>query len=136
MAEFVRKAKILLREFAVEFLNFVEERNVPLIVFSAGIGNIIEIILKKSLGHIPENLHIVANVMEFDQNNVLLIGDSLGDVDMDKGIGESLALKIGYLNRDFDVLLEKYLNAFDIVLIDCQSMEVPLDIFKLCQNKN
>ena len=51
------------------------------------------------------------------------------DVGMEK---EGCALKIGYLNWDFDRLYEKYLDSYDIVLLDCQSMEVPLEIFRFC----
>uniref|UniRef100_A0AC34QWE9 5'-nucleotidase n=1 Tax=Panagrolaimus sp. JU765 TaxID=591449 RepID=A0AC34QWE9_9BILA len=165
---FVAKAKILLRDAAVEFVRSVEAHNVPLILFSAGIGNIIEIILKRNLGHVPATLHLISNMMGFDENNVcasfseplihtfcknssvitgerpffhhvrnrsnvILLGDSLGDVAMDVGIeSEGTALKIGYLNFNFEQLMEKYLEVYDIVLVDNQSMEVPLEIFRFC----
>ncbi|KAE9553038.1 hypothetical protein FO519_003757 [Halicephalobus sp. NKZ332] len=166
--ELVAAARVYLRDAATEFVRSVEAHNVPLILFSAGIGNIIEIVLKRNLGHVPQTLHVISNTMHFNEgtvcvgfskpiihtfcknssvitgerpffhhirtrNNVLLIGDSLGDIHMDVGIeNEGVALKIGFLNFDFDRLMDKYLDVYDIVLVDYQSMEVPLEIFRFC----
>uniref|UniRef100_A0A7E4UMG3 5'-nucleotidase n=1 Tax=Panagrellus redivivus TaxID=6233 RepID=A0A7E4UMG3_PANRE len=166
--EFVSRARLYLRDAAVEFIRSVEAHNVPLVLFSAGIGNIIEIILKKALGHVPHTLHVISNLMEFDDNNVcvnfteplihtfcknssvitgerpffhhvrnrtnvILLGDSLGDINMDVGIeNEGTSLKIGFLNFDFDNLLPRYTEVYDIVIIDSQTMELPLEIFRFC----
>lgn len=65
---FVANARIYLRDAAVEFIRSVEAHNVPLVLFSAGIGNIIEIILKRNLGHVPQTLHLISNCMNFDEN--------------------------------------------------------------------
>lgn len=165
--EFVLDAPLYLRDDAVEFIKVSETKNVPLIVFSAGIGNIIEMILEDKMGKLPKQLHIISNFMKFNEQNicesfaeplihsfcknstvingeqsystdiktrpnVLLLGDSIEDVNMDIGIfNESTALKIGYLNHSFDSRFESYFNAFDILLIDCPSMEIPLQILKL-----
>lgn len=51
---------------------------------------------------------------------------------MDIGLeGERTALKIGFLNFNEDALIEKYTNAFDIVLINDQTMDVPQQILSL-----
>jgi len=63
------------------------------------------------LAKIPEAYELVKN-----RRNVILIGDSLGDLDMIKGFDYSNLLKIGFLNSDYDKLRKDYENNFDIVL--------------------
>lgn len=55
------------------------------------------------------------------RRNVLLFGDSLGDVDMVNADDFSNVLKIGYLNGDSTVVsskLEAYCAAFDVVILN------------------
>ena len=51
-----------------------------------------------------------------DKKNVLLLGDSLGDLDMVKGFDYDNLLKIGFLNFDYYKSRKKYLENFDVVL--------------------
>lgn len=45
------------------FFETLDSCNVPLIIFSAGIGNVIEIFLKQKFGKVLENVHIISNLM-------------------------------------------------------------------------
>ncbi|CAG8588380.1 5222_t:CDS:2, partial [Ambispora leptoticha] len=135
-----------------------KDNDIPFLVFSAGIENIIEEVLRsKNLYH--PNMHIVANKMLLDpsegifnkfeeplihvfskseimiegtpyystlieKNNVILLGDSLGDLDMSKGIKHDVRLTIGFLNVRVDELLNDYLNAYDIVVTNDGSMDI------------
>ena len=52
-----------------------------------------------------------------DRKNVILLGDSLGDVGMVEGFDYDNLIKIGFLNENVDENLEKYKNNFDIVIV-------------------
>lgn len=75
----------------------------------------------------PEYFNVIQS-----RNNVILLGDSPGDLTMADGLkNPGQIIKIGFLNSNIDALLERYLNMFDIVLIDDQTMSVPYEIVKL-----
>lgn len=61
--------------------------------------------------------HNSAYFKEFShRNNALVLGDSLGDVGMDKGMHDPGAvLKIGFLNDKIDELMESYIENYDVV---------------------
>ncbi|KAI6230455.1 5'-nucleotidase [Aphelenchoides fujianensis] len=68
--EAVYESRVQLRDGAADFLKTVCEKSVPLVCFSAGIGNLIEIFLKWKLGVVPPNLHIISNQMLWDEEGV------------------------------------------------------------------
>uniref|UniRef100_A0A915BV64 5'-nucleotidase n=1 Tax=Parascaris univalens TaxID=6257 RepID=A0A915BV64_PARUN len=165
--KFVETSKIELRDEAEAMVADLCRQNIPLIIFSAGIGNVIDIFMRKKFGKMPENVHIISNMMDFNEegvvtgfreplihtfckngsvikrkrsffndantrSNVLLMGDSLGDLNMDVGVaGEMMALKIGFLNFNVDTLLDNFLDGYDIVLIDDQTVQVARNIIDL-----
>lgn len=58
--------------------------------------------------------------------NVLLLGDTLGDVGMIGGMKNlKHILKIGYLNRSTPTKLEVYKKVYDIVICDDQTFDIP-----------
>uniref|UniRef100_A0A8C7S273 5'-nucleotidase n=1 Tax=Oncorhynchus mykiss TaxID=8022 RepID=A0A8C7S273_ONCMY len=60
------------------------------------------------------------------RHNVLLVGDSLGDLTMADGVHSiEDILKIGFLNDKVEERKTSYLNAYDIVLVKDETMEVP-----------
>lgn len=161
IAQFVADAKIELRDGAYDLVKHLASSSIPLLLFSAGVGNVIEVFLRQRLGDIPDNIHIISNMLLFNEQgvvngcseplihvfckdasvipkdapfyndiahrgNILLLGDSLGDLHMDVGVAHrGTVLKIGYLNSQVDGLLTSYLNGFDIVLVEDQTMHVP-----------
>eukprot|EP00064_Thunnus_orientalis_P019162 superscaffoldBa00004672_g19276 len=63
--------------------------------------------------------------------NVLLLGDSLGDLTMADGVSEpENILTIGFLNDQVEERKETYVNSFDIVLVKDETMDVPNSILR------
>uniref|UniRef100_A0A0A9YU79 5'-nucleotidase n=1 Tax=Lygus hesperus TaxID=30085 RepID=A0A0A9YU79_LYGHE len=76
-----------------------------------------------------KNQHAIENSDYFKElshrPNVILMGDSIGDANMNEGVqGAGEVLKIGFLSIHIDDYLPQYLDKFDIVLLDDQTMDV------------
>ncbi|ULT93111.1 hypothetical protein L3Y34_002950 [Caenorhabditis briggsae] len=157
--DYVSRCNIQLRDNADIMMKKMTNHSVPFIIFSAGIGTIIEMYLKHKFGKdgyvnsfSDPLIHVFcknSSVMPADRTfseqihgrrNVILLGDSVGDAFMDVGVEEEqLSLKIGFVNHDFfqaDKLVDKYLNYFDIVLVHDQSMNVPNQILEAIYAKS
>ena len=153
----VEEEKIEFRDGALEFLDLLHEKKIPLIVLSSsGIGDLIPMYLKKR-GKLYDNIHIITNLYEWDSDgkaigikkpiihvfnkdeasvrhvpqishkidnrrNVLLLGDSLGDLGMVAGFEYDNLLKIGFLNDKVEENLEKYKGNFDVVITNDSDM--------------
>lgn len=148
----VKSSKLKLRKGVLEFLDFLFEKNIPLIIMSAsGLGDSISMFLKKE-GKLYNNIHIISNsykwnekgdaigykkpiihvmnkdetiihnfpVYDFIKNrkNVLLLGDSLGDVGMIEGFDYKNLIKIGFLNSNIEELKEIYSKNYDVLILD------------------
>ncbi|KAF0754651.1 Uncharacterized protein FWK35_00025486 [Aphis craccivora] len=161
----IEKANVHLRDGSSEAFNKLFCKKIPIIVLSAGIGDVVELILMHE-NLLTENVTVVSNFLKmskdnnglskiegfkgeklihvFNKNehtyiethqndtilsgrsNVILLGDSLGDANMDGGIPYDTVLRIGFLNADLmeheDGYLQQYKLAFDIVLVQDQTM--------------
>lgn len=120
-------------------MNDLNKADVPILVFSAGVGDVIDEALHAN-SLTGDNVKVISNYMTFDsdgklvaftgklihmynknessiphnstyfqdlshRNNVLLMGDSLGDLQMSKGVEPpSTVLTIGFLNDKVVVL--------------------------------
>ncbi|XP_076382262.1 cytosolic 5'-nucleotidase IIIB [Megalopta genalis] len=152
-----------LRDGTQEILKKLDTVDIPVLVFSAGLGDVVEAILRNK-GVLFNNVKVISNFLKykdgkivgfrnkrlihvFNKNehaieqeyfkvlerrrNVLLMGDSLGDASMVDGMKDvGAVLKIGFLYDHVDSSLESYMEVFDIVLVDDQTMQVPLDILQ------
>ncbi|KAJ8561691.1 hypothetical protein ON010_g7992 [Phytophthora cinnamomi] len=151
-------------------LKLLHDQQVPTLVFSAGLYDVIHAALEKEFaaeqrrsGSIaaeeihdeqvftPANVHVVSNMMRFDakgviegfdgrvihpltktaralldspfweacqlekRRNVLLLGDSRGDVRMADGLDADEVLRVGFLNVHVDEALDEYLELYDVV---------------------
>jgi len=66
--------------------------------------------------------------------NVILLGDSLGDVGMVEGFNYQNLLKIGFLNSDVEKNLEEYKRNYDVVITNDSSMQFVYNLLKEFQN--
>ena len=151
MLEKISETKeLILRPGVDDFMNLVSKYKVPLLVFSAGIGDLIKNIFKVEHQSL-EFVKIISNFCKYDKNNkvigpsgkiihvlnkgeialnedkyiqelklrknIVLIGDSLGDLDMVKDIEYDNLLTIGlFTQSDNEELKRKYNDAFDLVI--------------------
>lgn len=67
----IDNSKLILRKGAKDFLFKLYENNVPVIIFSAGIGNVIEQFLKNEECYY-NNITIIGNFIKFDENGDMI----------------------------------------------------------------
>ncbi|XP_068940389.1 cytosolic 5'-nucleotidase 3A isoform X3 [Petaurus breviceps papuanus] len=158
LQEVVEESDVMLKEGYEHFFDKLKEHNIPVFIFSAGIGDVLEEVIRQA-GVYHNNVKVVSNFMDFDENgvikgfkgelihvfnkhdgalrstqyfkqlkdnsNIILLGDSQGDLRMADGVANvDNILKIGYLNDRVDELLEKYMDSYDIVLVKEESLEL------------
>nr|XP_033786487.1 cytosolic 5'-nucleotidase 3A isoform X2 [Geotrypetes seraphini] len=163
-AEIVSESDVMLKEGYKIFFDRLNEHNIPVFIFSAGLGDILEEVIRQN-GVYHSNVKVVSNFMEFDENgllkgfkgelihvynkhdgalknteyfsqlkdnsNIILLGDSLGDLTMADGVANvEKILKIGFLNDKVDELLEKYMDNYDIVLVKDETLDVANSILQ------
>ncbi|XP_075068686.1 cytosolic 5'-nucleotidase 3A isoform X1 [Mixophyes fleayi] len=164
LAEVVRDSDIMLKDGYETFFDKLNEHNVPVFIFSAGLGDVLEEAIRQCGIYYP-NVKVVSNFMDFDENgvmkgfkgelihvynkhdgalksteyfnqlkdnsNIILLGDSLGDLTMADGVPNvENILKIGFLNNKVEELLEKYMDSYDIVLVTDETLDVANSILQ------
>ncbi|KAF3434414.1 hypothetical protein FNV43_RR25517 [Rhamnella rubrinervis] len=68
----VANSSIAFREGVIELFEFLEGKDIPILIFSAGLADIIEEVLRQKLHKSFKNVKIVSNRMVFDDNGHLL----------------------------------------------------------------
>jgi len=153
----VNSGKMRLREGFEEFSDFLNKKNIPLIIISSsGIGDeMISLYLEKAK-KLYSNTYILSNSYEWDKNgkavavkkpiihamnkngelvkslpifkdiekrkNILLLGDSLDDINMTRGLDYENLIKISFLNENIEECLDKYKVVYDIIALNDSSM--------------
>lgn len=154
-----------LRDGTKELFDQLQQADVPVLVFSAGLGDTVKAVMKHFDVNLP-NVEVISNFLKYDnegrimgfknttihvynknevaikgtefykriedRENVILMGDSLGDANMVEGM-ETIrtVLKIGFLYERSEEALPDYLDTFDVVLVDDQTMDLPMAILDL-----
>ncbi|KAL3838143.1 hypothetical protein ACJIZ3_022734 [Penstemon smallii] len=68
----VAESRIAFREGVIELFELLEKSNVPVLIFSAGLADIIKEVLRQKLHRSFKNVNIVSNRMVFNQNGDLV----------------------------------------------------------------
>ncbi|KAK4473739.1 hypothetical protein MN116_002617 [Schistosoma mekongi] len=162
----VKECHLELRDNVDIFFQLLSDYHIPVLVFSAGLGDVIELFLRfANVYH--SNMRVISNFMQFDDNdkltgfsspiihtfnktarsiinnglpkrpNILLLGDSTGDVHMADGAtvddptGQlGTVLRIGFLNDLVEENLETYQSLYDIVLVNDDTFNIPFKIIQ------
>lgn len=66
MNEIVKKRELKFREKALDFIDYLHEKNIPLVIISAGPGDMIEQYLRQEK-RLYDNTKIIANFLKFDE---------------------------------------------------------------------
>lgn len=160
----VDEGVIQFRNGALEFLDFLYNNKIPLVIMSSsGLGDAISIYLEKQ-GRLYDNICIISNSYEWNSDgrairvkepiihtfnkteislesnpeynevkkrkNVILLGDSLGDIGMVEGFDYENLIKIGFLNEGVEENLEAYKKVFDVVLLNDADMDYIMGLVK------
>ena len=161
----VKNCTVEFRRWCDHLLAVLRLSDVPVLVFSAGIGTVVrEVFLQKSLFRL-ENIEIISNFLHFNAEgvhvgfegpmihtfnkgkmghlnkeyfektseriNVVLLGDTLGDLEMGNNLDRDKfnMIKIGFLNDKVDQNRDVYMSKYDIVIEDPEDMNYVFQLF-------
>ncbi|EDW00620.1 7-methylguanosine phosphate-specific 5'-nucleotidase [Drosophila grimshawi] len=161
--------KNALRDRTHELFDSLRQLQIPVLVFSAGLGNSVVSVLQQANILYP-NVKVISNFLKYSdgmlagfqepmihtfnknetvldgseyyelvhtRDHIIVMGDSLGDAHMAAGVpASSHILKIGFLFEHVEANMEKYMNTFDIVLVDDQTMDVPRALLGLIERRH
>ncbi|KAL7750672.1 hypothetical protein RI367_004014 [Sorochytrium milnesiophthora] len=164
IAFMVKETPMTWRANVDQVLRVSEEKGIPVMVFSAGIKDIIQEILQSS-GLLRPHMHVVSNELTYTDDaitgfkdplihvfnkseviidptsahfqaikgreNVLLMGDSPGDIHMADGLQHGCCLKVGFLNHDEEAWRAEFTSKFDVVITGDQGMDWVVQLLQL-----
>lgn len=140
------KSNVRVRDRMDETFRWIDRWDVPFLVVSAGLRELLIPILEKAGAPLPSNSKVLANSLEDSKVNVtsrekvhalelvpdfiregkthvLLLGDKPSDCSPLQGLSQSPALKVGFLGEPSEERFQEYLKIFDAVLVGDASMD-------------
>ena len=127
--------------------------NIPIIIISAGLGNIVYESLKQN-NCIYDNVYLISNMLKFEnnlvkiegslvnstnkkninipinvynaiknRNTIIMFGDQISDLVVLNNFNFENLISIGFLSNDTDKCLEKYRKHFDIVCSESENYQ-------------
>ena len=160
----VRDGKLKLRDGTDKMFALLVAHNVPTLLFSGGIANVLEAALQHNKICLSDDIHIISNTIIWGEDgslkgwsephfhafnklaqtvadkpfmkesvakkNVLLFGDSLGDIKMSDGLDMDCILTVGFLNDKVDERLEEYKALYDVVILGDPSLDYHIELLE------
>ncbi len=153
----VQKTDLKLREGAKNFLKQMNDNNIPVIIISCSIGNVLEEYLKFNncyydniylyANYYNDNGNHICNVTPYNKNEIsfskelkeklnnkeyiLLLGDLIEDISMISSDKLENTITVGFLDKKIEENLKNYNDNFDIVLTDNSSFNELDEVIKL-----
>ncbi len=153
----VKSGKVEFKEGALEFFDFLKEKNIPLVILSSsGLGVESISMYLENEKRMYDNIYIISNSFKWDRNgyalrtnkpiihsmnknetsvkdfpffskiknrrNVLLLGDTIGDIGMIGGFDYENAIKIGFLNYGRKNL-DEYKKNYNVIILNDGTMD-------------
>ena len=144
-----------LRDGSIDLFKILADREIPLSILSAGIGNVISKFLKvRSL--LTANVTIKANKLIFDTHGAvagfcepvihsfnkarhastppgcaLLLGDTIEDAQMVNNADADSVIRVGFLNESIEENSAAYLRAYDIVICNDASIVPVIELLEV-----
>lgn len=171
----VANEDIRLRDRLVAFMAAARSADIPVLVFSAGIADVLEGVLGHFIDMQDHAPYVISNRCIWDgevlvafpepiihvfnkraahflqtpffsrpdcckRQNVLVIGDSLGDVHMQEGyetvVPQMEVIKVGFLSDKVQERMQTYAEVFDIVILEDPGFDVPLGLLEAICKKD
>lgn len=142
-----------LRDGSIDLFKILADREIPLLILSAGIGNVIAKYLKvRAL--LTSNVAITANKLIFEhgavarfcepvihsfnkarhasapRDCVLLMGDTIEDAQMVNDTQADCVIRVGFLNESVEENRVTYLRTYDVVICNDASMAPVIELLR------
>lgn len=156
--DMIKENALIFRDGVEDFLGFLKKRKIPLIIMSASVGDLIMEFMNQK-GVYYDNVQAISNLLEWDKTgkatgikdiihvfnktevevgfsevkgrtNVLLLGDSIGDVGMIEGFPYKNLIKIGFLNENVEQNMDLFKQNYDVVLLGDGNFSFINDLIK------
>ena len=165
----VEEDDIKVRDYFDDFFYFLNSKRIPIIVMSAGVGDIIKEFLKYR-GKLRNNVHIISNFFKYDsqgffngvkndiihpmnkyaipihkskfydkikgRKNIILLGDSIGDLKMNEGLEHHNIIRIGFYRDTGDKeMRKKYEELFDVLIENNDDLRPVISLIREITNQ-
>ena len=129
----IQLSNLIFRKGAKEFITRAYKENIPIIILSAGIGNVIQLFLKNNKCYY-DNIHIISNFIEFDEKGDMKKFDNSQIIHtLNKNVKSNLQEEISDLkNREYKILLGDLCEDINMIQKDMWENTIKIGIL----NKN